>query len=256
MSSRFQIESSDPALLEKANRIAREFIEPYRNESTTGIVYLGAIARGYFDRCADIDIAIFRKGASAVADPEKFSMVEGIEVQVWLSDYEREKTDPWDMPKRWTYAHGKIEYDPAGMIARLLEEKVPLKPEERKGLMMSGLTLSEWYANRLTRLWVERGSLVSAHHMIDQGLIYFFDMLFGLNNELVPDMKWRYYCAERLERIPREFSRGVQEVMRLQSCSEDELERRRQAFMRIWEEMRPIVEAETRLTFDEMLKIV
>jgi hypothetical protein len=256
MSSRFQIESSDPALLDKANRIARKFIQPYRNDHVIGIVFLGAIARGYFDRCADIDIAIFKKDSSPYPALDKFTIVDGIEVQVWLSDYEREKTDPWDMPKRWTYAYGKIEFDPAGRIARLLEEKVPLKPEERKGLMMSGLTLSEWYANRLTRLWVERGSLVSAHRMIDQGLIYFFDMLFGLNNELVPDMKWRYYCAERLERIPRDFSRGVQEVMRLQSCSEDELERRRQAFMALWREMQPVIEAEAGLSFEEMLKIV
>jgi hypothetical protein len=256
LSTQFRISSSDDLLLEKATRIARDFAQPYARDEVVGIVFLGAIARGYFDRSADIDIAIFKKKGSEIPLTDKFTKVEGLEVQCWLSDYESDLTDPWDMSRRWTYSQGKIFYDPMGKISRLIKEKVPLKPEEKKWLMMSGLTLSEWYFNRLTQVWVERGNIISAHHMFDQGLNYFFEMLFGLNNQLVADMKWRYYCVEKLERVPRNFQGRIQDIMCLHSFTMEELERRRGAFMEIWREMQPIIEEEVHMSFEEMNQIV
>ena len=141
MSTKFLIPSSDPKLLEKASRVAKEFIQEYINEDVVGIVFLGAIARGYFDHLADIDIAVFKKQNSEFPLTKKFYTVEDMEVQIWLSDYESELTEPWDMAKRWTYSQCRIFYDSEDKISRLLQEKVPLKPEEKKWLMMSGLIL-------------------------------------------------------------------------------------------------------------------
>jgi hypothetical protein len=256
MSTKFLIQSSDPGLLKKAMRIANEFVQPYISDDIVGIVFLGAIVRGYFDRSADIDIAIFKKTGTQVPITEKFYKIEDIEVQIWLSDYESELTAAWDMPKRWTYSQSQIYYDPQEKVAQLLKEKVPLQPEEKRWLVMSGFTLSEWYINRLTQLWIERGNIVSAHHMFHQGLVYFFDMLFGLNNELVADMKWRYYCAEQLERLPHDFKERLKNIMILHSFTTEELDRRIKAFMEMWQEMRPIVEDDVQMTFEEMLEIV
>lgn len=256
MSTKFLIQASNPTLLEKATQIAEEVAQSYLIDEIVGIVFLGAIARGYFDRFADIDIAFFKKKTAEIALKDKFFQVDGIEVQIWLSDYESEITSSWDMAKRWTYSQGRTYYDPQGKISRLLQEKVPLRPEEKRWLVMSGLTLSEWYINRLTQLWIERGNLISAHQMFDQGLNYFFDLLFGLNNSLVADMKWRYYCVEQLERLPRNFQERIKAMMMLQSFTVDELERRKSAFMEMWEEMRPLAEQEVQMTFDEMLQVV
>ena len=256
MSTKFTIQSSTPALLAKATRVAEEFAKQFVGDDMVGIVFLGAIARGYFDRSADIDIALFKKQTSQISLTNKFFTIEGFEVQVWLSDYESELTSPWDMPKRWTYSQGKIYFDPQNNISQLLDDKVPLKPEEKRWLMMSGLTLSEWYVNRLTQLWVERGNIVSAHHMFDQGINYFFDMLFGFNNELVADMKWRYYCVEQLERLPGNFQERLKDAMTLRSLTVDELERRKNAFMEMWQEMKPIIEEEVQMTFNEMVQII
>jgi len=225
-------------------------------DDIVGIVFLGAITRGYFDRSADIDIALFKKQAAEIPLKDKFYKIDGIEVQVWLSDYESELTSSWDMAKRWTYSQGQIHFDPQGKISQLLKEKVPLNPDEKRWLVMSGLILSEWYVNRLTQLWVERGNIVSAHHMFDPGINYFFDMLFGLNNELVADTKWRYYCAEQLERLPHDFQERIKDTMILHSFTVDELERRKRAFMAMWEEMKPMVEEEVQMSFDEMLQVV
>lgn len=256
MSTKFSIQSSSPTLLEKATQIAKEFVQKYMTDEIVGIVFLGAITRGYFDRSADIDIALFKKQTADIPLKDKFYKIDGIEVQIWLSDYESEITSSWDMPKRWTYSQGQIYFDPQGKIAQLLQEKVPLRPEEKKWLVMSGFTLSEWYVNRLTQLWIERGNIISAHHMFDQGINYFFDMLFGLNNELVTDMKWRYYCVEQLAQLPHNFQERIKDTMVLHSFTLDELQRRKEAFMEMWEEMKPTVEKEVQMTFEEMLQVV
>lgn len=256
MSTKFLLQSSDPALLEKATKLAREFVRKYISDDIVGVVFLGAIARGYFDSSADIDIAIFKKQAADFPLKDKFLRVDGFEVQIWLSDYESEVISEWDMARRWAYSQGQIYFDPQRKIAQLLQDKVPLRPEEKKWLVMSGLTLSEWYVNGLTALWIERGNIISAHHMFNQGMTYFFEMLFGLNNELVADMKWRYYCVEQLQRLPHNFQERIKDTMTLCSFTMDELERRRNAFMEMWQEMKPIVEEELHMTFDEMVQVV
>jgi hypothetical protein len=256
MSTKFLIPSSDPDLLENASRVAEEFIQKYINDNIVGIVFLGAIARGYFDHSADIDIAVFKKQDSEVPLTKKFYMIEDLEVQIWLSDYESELTIAWDMAKRWTYSQCHIFFDSQNKIHQLLQEKVPLKPEEKKWLMMSGLTLSEWYINRLTQLWIERGNIISAQHMFDQGMIYFFDTLFGLNDELVPDMKWRYYCVEQLKLLPQNFQERIKEIMSLHAFTMGDIDRRKGAFMEMWREMQPIVEENVHMTFEEMVQIV
>jgi hypothetical protein len=125
MSTIFSLPSSDPVLLEKAAQIAAQIVRRYMHDAFEGIVLLGAIPRGYFGRHADIDIALFKMRAAVIPAMDKFSQVDSIEVQIWLSDYESELGSAWDMAKRWTYSQGVICYDPQGKIAQLLQEKVP-----------------------------------------------------------------------------------------------------------------------------------
>jgi hypothetical protein len=215
-----------------------------------------AIVRGYFDASADTDINLFKKQGTDISLPIRYSKVEGLEIHCHLVDYEDELTKPWDMAKRWTFSLGQIHYDPQGWISKLLEEKVPLGSEEKRWLLMSGLTLSEWYINRLTHLWVKRGNLISAHHMFDQSLNYFFDMLFALNNQLVADKKWRYYCAERLAQLPPHFEERIKNTMLLQAFSVEEPERRQGAFMEMWRDMVPIIEQEVDMPYAEFSHLI
>jgi hypothetical protein len=256
MKTQFLIQSSDPILLEKATWVAKEFAQQYVVEGIVGIVFLGAIPRSYFDESADIDIAIFKKHVPAIRLPQAFLKVKGFEIHSHIEDYESELQKPWDMPKRWTYSQGQIYYEQKGLISRLLQEKIPFQPEEKKWLLMSGLVLSEWYINRLTQLWVKRGNMVSAQHMFDQGLNYFFDLLFAINNQLIADMKWRYYCVERLTWLPLKFHECIQEVMLLNAFTLAELERRRQAFMGLWQQVVPLVEEELKMPYDQIKELV
>ena len=69
-------------------------------------------------------------------------------------------------------------------------------------------------------------------------------------------MKWRYYCVEKLELLPHNFQERIKDTMILHSFTTDELERRKRLFMDMWGEMKPIVEEEVQMSFDEMLQVV
>jgi hypothetical protein len=92
--------------------------------------------------------------------------------------------------------------------------------------------------------------------MFAQGINYFFDLLFGFNNELVADMKWRYYCVEQLERLPQNFQGRIKDILTVRSFTTDELERRKQAFMEMWEKMKSLIEEELNLSYDEIVQLV
>jgi hypothetical protein len=256
MTTQFLIQSNDPLQLEQARRVAVEFAQQYTVDGMVGIVFLGAIARGYFDASADIDIAFFKSQESEFPMPVMFQKLQGFLVHSYVQDYESAIQTPWEMAKRWTYSQGQIHFDPNGLIARLLLEKVPLQPQEKKWLLMSGLALSEWYINSLTGLWLERGNIISAQHMFNQGLNYFFEMLFAINDQLVADMKWRYYCVERLPRLPEHFRETIQEVMSLHEFTVAEIDRRKSAFMTMWRQMLPLVEQEVQMSYDEIKDLV
>ncbi len=60
MSIMYSIKSNDSSRLDKVVQTAKDFAEREINGDTVGIVFPGAIARGYFDASAEIDIAIFQ----------------------------------------------------------------------------------------------------------------------------------------------------------------------------------------------------
>jgi len=252
----YSIKSNDSLQLIKAIQTAKDFAEKKIDKNTVGIAFLGAIARGYYDALADIDIAFFQNNSSGSKHQTEYHKVDGFEIHCHVSDYESEAEEAWEMSKRWAFSHNQIYYDPQFKILRLLQKKLPLRPDERKWLLISGITLSEWYINRLTHLWIERGSVVSAHYMFTEGLNHFFSMLFAFNNELVADHKWRYYCAERLERLPPSFTEELNEVMFLHSMDTDEIKRRQKAFMEMWKYMLPLVEQEVKMSFDDFKNLV
>ena len=109
------------------------------------------------------------------------------------------------MEKRWAFSSAKIFYDPEGKIRALINKKVRLKDEEKKWMIVEGMTQSKWYCNYSSEAWVHRNDLISAHYSIGLALKYLMKALFGLNNQLLPDEKWQMYQVQRLKWLPRGF---------------------------------------------------
>lgn len=76
----YLLRSSDPNLLENARRTALAFATPYRDKDIAGIIFLGALARDYFDPAADIDIALITKPGAEIQLPLRYQKIDGFEI--------------------------------------------------------------------------------------------------------------------------------------------------------------------------------
>ena len=246
----FKLVTTNNELLKKATNLAENYANKQITNKTVGIVFLGGIARNYFDHDADIDIAIFENNEQTEVKIG-CEIIDGIEVQTFLADYKSELNIKWDMSKRWAYSNNIIFCDTDGLIQKLLNNKVPLQNKERHTLMISGITLSEWYCNRLLDLWIRRGSLSSAHYMFNEGINHYFQAIFAYNHELVADFKWRIFCANNLPIKPKDFEKRITDIIEMHNNSLQELERRRAVFLSLWNDTIPLIEKEVGMQYNE-----
>lgn len=246
---RFVLDSHRPDLFDRARRVAWVYAEGRVAANTVGVVILGAVARGYFDEDADIDVAIFEDtGSSETAISTQ--TVEGFEVQTFVSAYRHSRDTNWDMAKRWAFSTSLVVFQRDQAMDSLLAEKVALGTDERVALMKTGITLSEWYCHRLPQLWVRRNDLLSAHHGFAEGLNHFLTALYALNHELVPDHKWRVYGLRSLTRVPGDLTSRLSRVMEVREPSADDVVRRIQAFLSLWSETLPWIEEAVGMPYD------
>lgn len=182
MSDSFHLPSNDPLLLARAREVAAEYARSLNADDLVGIVFLGAIVRGYYDADSDIDISVFRKKYDPIITSETRDY-RGFRLHEFIVGYEAECGGHWDTGKRWAFSQSRVFWERDGAITSLLERKVPLGGDERKWLVMSGMALSDWYSRELTALWVRRGDVMSAHYMFSEGINHLFNALFALNNE-------------------------------------------------------------------------
>ena len=174
----------------KALAAAKKFASRFKRKGVVGIVFLGAIARGYFDKFSDIDVIIFkRRNVRFRLKYEAEIEYEGFRVDYEITNYEDSARSKWDMEKRWAFSKALIFYDPESKIRRLINRKVPLKSKERMWMIIEGVTQSEWYANVISESWVYRGNIVSAHYSINAALEELLKAIFAINKELFPPKK-------------------------------------------------------------------
>ena len=247
--------NSNKAMLRKARKIAETLAGKYIERGALGVVFLGALARGYFDEYADIDVIIIKSKKSKIPSEQKdYFNKKGFELDYCVVNYEDLLREKWSMEARWAYSQSIIYHDAKGVIKKLLKQKVPLKKSERKQLLIEGCAQSEWYVNELTKSWTLRGDTMSAHSMIHYGTEHFLNALFVLNGQLIPAGKWKFYCAQRLRWLPKNFAKKIKEVYKVETFSSAQLKKRRQAFMYLWNQLLPKVEREVGMKFSKALR--
>ncbi len=242
--------------LDEATNIAENFAKRFKRKGIVGIVFLGAIARGYFDKFSDIDISIFRRKQARIKAKEEEIVYKGFLIDYAISTYEEQLEEDWNMGARWAFSRAKIFYDPEEKIKNLLNKKVPLKAEEKRWLMIEGMTQSEWYCNMGSKLWIYRSDILSAHYSINNALDELLKALFALNNELIPSEKWKIYFSQNLRWLPKKFSKSLKEIILVKDFSIEELRRRRKALNYLWRQILPKAEKEIGMKFNEFAKLV
>lgn len=247
---KYSFQSLDQKRLSEAKLVAQEYANQQKKNDVVGITFLGAITRGYFDTDSDIDITIFKNSfkEKITSDTTEY---KGFKLHEFTVDIENERASHWELGKRWAYSNSQIYWEKDGQITSLLNEKVPMREEEKRRLVMSGIVLSEWYCNRLTELWIRRGDVVSSHYMIAEGLNHFFNAIFAFNNEMPPDYKWRFFCSKQLENIPTTYEECMIETIKIEKMDLNDLTRRKNAFMKIWNQMLPSIETYLGMQYSE-----
>lgn len=243
--------------LDEAIEVAEEFASKFKRKGIVGIVFLGGIAKGYFDEFSDIDIAIFKKKNVKLKMKYKDEIkYKGFTIDYEILDYEDSVKFEWEMGKKWAFSKVKIFYDPEKKIKALIKKKVFLKEKERKWMIIEGMVQSEWYCNEVSESWIYRNDIVSAHFSIDIALKYLMEAIFGLNKQLLPGEKWIMYQVKKLKWLPKRFNEKLKEIILVKEISTKELKKRRNALIFLWEQMLTRAEKEVGMKFDEFEKLI
>ena len=87
--------------LAEAISVAEEFASKLKRKGVVGIVFLGGIARGYFDKFSDIDIIIFKeKKAELGMRREDEIEFKGFKIDYEITNYEDKLKSEWDIVER------------------------------------------------------------------------------------------------------------------------------------------------------------
>ena len=215
------------ALLESAGRVAEELASSFtRKRGVVGVVYVGALARGFFDEHSDIDIVVYKKRGVRLGWPrEKEYTYKGFTVDLEVRNYEKDLRRTWPPEERWVFLNARIRYDPEGLVRKLIELKARLTERERSQLLEDELRKAEWSLGDV-RAWLHRGSPLSAHYMVTVALRHLLRSLVLLNGLPPPPDKWLIHAALSAERRPSQLEKLLQCILECQRLDADEVERR------------------------------
>jgi len=213
--------------LVSAEEVAEELASSFaRKRGVVGVVYLGALARGYFDEHSDIDIVVYKRRGVRLGWPrEKEYTYKGFTVDLEVRDYEKELRRPWTPEERWVFLNARIRYDPEGLVRKLFELKARLTERERIRLLEDELRRAEWSLGD-ARAWLHRGSLLSAHYTVTVALRHLLRSIVLLNGLPPPPDKWLIHAAMSSEKQPPQLEKLMRDALECQRLDAQELKRR------------------------------
>lgn len=214
---------------EMAEAVALDLASSFIRKKALGIVFLGALARGYFDDYSDIDMVVYKRRGVRLGWPrEKEFKYRGFIIDLEVRNYERDLYRIWTLEERWVFSHAKIHFDPEGLVRDLLNLKVPLSQNERSNILRDETCKASWSIGDIDA-WLYRGDIPSAHYAVTTAFKHLLRALAALNNVPPPPDKWLINVAFSLPLRPPQLSEIVREVMLCKEIDAEDLHRRRVA---------------------------
>lgn len=262
--------------VEKFRQVAEDFVSRMTScNGVVGIIFLGALVRGFADKFSDLDITVLlaerdeelkMRIRQMGLNEEKCSGVDDIDLMVYfLEDF---KNLEWSETERWDYSKAaKVVYDPNGDVKRILREKLMVPKDFWVKRIVVCANYLKWYCcppdepwvqrlgvGTIAETWIYRDDLVAAHYCLNYGVDLLLEILFALNREFLPVPKWRIFYSYRLKWLPEEYSGLLREVMQAKNFSEEELNRRLKAIKELWTKIVEKIRDETGLTPEQISK--
>lgn len=230
------MEPVNTELVKAAWEVADEVSSAFTGKrGVVGVVYLGALARNYFDAHSDVDIVVYKRRGFRIGWPrEKEYEYRGFAIDLEIRDYERDLYRSWGFEERWVFLHALVRYDPEGLVKRLLELKVPLSERERQKLLGEELARAGWSMGDIDA-WLHRGDRLSAHFAAITALRHLLRALAALNGIPPPPDKWLLHVAASLGEKPPRLDELMRDALLASSLASAEFERRKAALREIRE---------------------
>lgn len=259
-------ELKGPNQIDTFRRVAKKLVSTISvYKGVCGILYHGGLVRGFADRFSDLDITVFlaRDDKQLQADIRGVALEEekrsGLEIDLMVHDLEDSRKKRCDEIERREFSKAKVVFDPEGQIEELLSQKLSMSRDFWLNRIATLTEYLKWYCcppgegvGTITAAWVERDDLVAAHHCVSYGLEVILEMLFALNREFFPSVKWRLFDSYGLKWLPDDYRHLVQETIVVRSFSKGDLDRRLNAVRQLWNRVLPKAEKETRMTLEEL----
>jgi hypothetical protein len=187
----------------------------------------GSLARGFGDSYSDLDLVLVGKGLSRVPwRGERW--LAGVSVDLFAVDLQSARPEAWGSVTKQAFQESVVLWSSADFDSRAFSDSLALKKQERRDAICElifkmgwlGFSPSRWFGKVVRGyrwslphdLWLQRGSLASAHTTVDRVLDSLLELLFFLNGERPPDAKWRRYLVTDLPFTPPGFAKRLARV--------------------------------------------
>lgn len=236
----------------------RERIIPYvkRLESLPyieGILLMSGLAnkphRNFMDCFSDIDVTVFIEGSKSTFDKKCFlpdfefhipinsRMVEVNIQQLFIAD-ESLKSNEWDEARKEAFAYtAELVFDRNGEVAKLIQEKIVYDEEYRKNRLSIILSQYLWLISINPLRLIERGFLLNAMYLLNEGIELLIEGLYLVNKRYRPHPKWRIEVMKDLAWLPKDFEVLFEKTFITTCISQESMMNRRSALIDLFEQL-------------------
>ena len=187
------------------------------------------------------------KSAKLLKANRKSSILRLIEIHL-LDDFKKHK---WNEIEKWDFSHAEIAYDKEGQIRRSIDAKLKTSKEFWLRRLVQCAEYMKWYCcppsdkiGTVAEAWVNRGDPVSAHFCVSYAVELILKTVFALNKEFMPPPKWSVFYLRNLNWLPKNYAL-LNDAMKTDDLSVDDLRRRLKAVRKIWAEILLKIKSET-----------
>jgi hypothetical protein len=212
------------------------------------------------DKFSDLDITIILETSDAslkqrIRKIRAKEQLKNLDLDLEFYSLADFKAKVWDDMDRWEYSHAKIIFDFEGKTRKVIANKLKVPRSFWTKRIAVDVEHLKWYCcpldesvRTISEAWVEREDLTAAHYCLNNASEVMLELAFALNKEFLPAPKWRLYYSYKLRRLPEGFKEDMMEVMKVDSISLDEFNRRLKLLQMMWSKIKPLVEKKTNLT--------
>lgn len=226
-------------------------------KNVTGIVFIGGLARGFVDQSSDLDGMVLLDQKNEALEKQIRKIVESesrnssIEIDLEIHLLRNFKKRKWTEIEKWDFSHSEIAYDKNGQIRRIVDAKSKAPKEFWLRRLVQCAEYMKWYCcppsenvGTVAEAWVDRGDPVSAHFCVGYAIELILKTVFALNKEFMPPPKWNVFYFRNLKWIPKNYAL-LDDAMKTDDLSVDDLRRRLKAVRKIWAEILLKIRSET-----------